>query len=289
MGLSRYLVTGALGNVGSHVAETLLDWGMEVRVADIAPDVLATRFGDRAEPVHLNFNDATTFDPALEDVSRVFLIRPPAISRVGPTLNRFIDHATSADVETVVFSSVAGADTNRIVPHHRVEKHLQASGLAWTMLRPGFFAQNIETAYRRDIIEDDRIYVPAGNGKVAFIDVRDIAAAAALALTDTTHNMKGYHLTGPEAFTFDQVAGMLTEALGRPITYQPATIPGYYQHLKRQGLPTPHALVQTILHAGLRRGDAEPVTDAAEVLLARPPTPLKMYVGDNVQKWCTTH
>lgn len=283
--MADYLVTGALGNVGSRVVEELLARGRSVRAADMSLDALEERFGDRAEPARLDFNDEFTFAEALDGARRVFLIRPPAIARVGSTLNRFIDHAARNRTETVVFSSVAGADTNTIVPHHRVETHLRTSGIPWTFLRPGFFAQNIGSAYRRDIIENGRIYVTAGEGRIAFIDARDIAAVAALALIDPSHQGAAYHLTGPQAVTFHQVASILTNQLGRAIAYQPATIPGYYSHLKRQGLITPHALIQTILHAGLRRGDAEPVTNTVETLLGRPPIPLQTYVADHLHLW----
>ena len=170
----------------------------------------------------------------------------------------------AAAVEEVVFSSVAGAESNRIVPHHRVEQHLFKSGLGWTILRPGFFAQNIGGPYRRDIVASDRIFIPAGSGRVAFIDARDIGAVAALALTEDGHRSQAYHLTGPQAVTLDEVAALLTEVLGRPIHYQPASAVGYLRHLRRQGLVMPQAVVQTILHVGLRRGDAEPVTDTVE-------------------------
>ncbi|MFP4554899.1 MAG: SDR family oxidoreductase [Actinomycetota bacterium] len=284
--MTMYLVTGALGNVGSHVVQELLDRDVGVRTADIAPEALKARFGG-TQQVHLDLNDSSTFSPALEGVSKVFLVRPPAISRVGPTLNRLIDHAAQAGVEAIVFSSVAGADTNTIIPHHRVETHLKESRLAWTILRPGFFAQNIESAYRQDIVEDDRIYVPAADGKVAFIDARDIAAVAALALTDPSHEMKEYHLTGPQAVTFHRVAEILSGQLDRDISYEPASVAGYFTHLLGQGLGVPHALIQTILHAGLRRGDAEPVTNTVTELLGRPPTSLEQYVDDSVHVWRT--
>ncbi len=136
--------------------------GVDVRAADIRPDALTARFGDDLDVASLDFGDAATFGPVLKDARSLFLIRPPAISRVGPTLNRFVDAAVEAGVEHVVFSSVAGAESDRIVPHHRVEKHLLASGLEWTMLRPGFFSQNIGSAYRQDIVEDDRVSSPRG-------------------------------------------------------------------------------------------------------------------------------
>jgi uncharacterized protein YbjT (DUF2867 family) len=279
------LVTGALGNVGTPVVRALLERGLSVRAADIALQPMRDRFGAAVEAVHLDLTDPSTFEPALEGVDRLFLIRPPAISRVGPTLNAFVDVAARQGVEHVVFSSVAGAESSRIVPHHRVETHLQASGLGWTMLRPGFFAQNIGSAYRRDIIEDDRVYVPAGSGLVAFIDTRDLGEAAAIVLSEDGHTGKAYHLTGPEAISFDQLGGILSEVLGRTIRYQPAGILGYVRHLRRQGLVMPQAVVQTILHAGLRRGDAEAVTDELPGLLGRPARSVREYVTDHAELW----
>lgn len=280
----RIVVTGALGNVGSAVIGSLGP-DHRIRAADIDAEALGARFGERVEPVRLDFGDPATFGPVLAGASRVFLIRPPAISRVGPTLNRFLDVAAEAGVEHVVFSSVAGADTNRIVPHHRVERHLTASGLAWTILRPGFFSQNIGSAYRRDIVEDDRLHIPAGEGRVAFIDARDIGAVAALALTEEGHGGQAYHLTGPEAQTIDEVAAVMSEVLGRTITYEPASALGYFRHLRGQGLVLPQATVQTILHVGLRRGDAEPVTDTVERLLGRPARTVREYVTDHADVW----
>ena len=283
--MTRVLVTGAAGNVGVGVVRGLVERGVRVRAADL--DLAVVRERDPgAEPVALDFTDPATFGPALRDVQRVFLIRPPAIARVKPTLNRFLDAAVTAGVEHVVFSSVAGAETNRVVPHHRVEQHLFASGLRWTVLRPGFFAQNLATAYRQDIVRDGRVHVPAGQGRVAFIDVRDLGEVAAIVLADPgAHEGAGYTLTGPEAVTFDDVARVLTQELGRPIRYEPASILGYLRHLGRQGLPVPQRLVQTVLHTGLRRGDAEIVDPTLGRLLGRNPHTLTEYVRDHRELW----
>ncbi len=256
-----------------------------MRTADIVTDPMAERFGPDVEAVRLDFQDPATFGPVLDGADRVFLIRPPAISRVGPTLNAFIDAARAAGVDHIVFSSVAGAESNKIVPHHRIEKHLMDSGVAWTMLRPGFFSQNIATAYRYDIVGGNRIYVPAGDGLVAFIDAADIGQVATVTLTTDGHEGAAYHLTGPEAVTFTQLASLMSEVLGRTIRYEPASVLGYFRHLRGQGLVIAHATVQTVLHTGLRKGDAAPVTDTVTRLLDRPATDLRTYVTANAGLW----
>jgi uncharacterized protein YbjT (DUF2867 family) len=273
-----------LGNVGARVVSALTDRGVAVRVADISAAALAERFPECDRAV-LDFTDPSTYSAVVDGADRLFLIRPPAISRVSNTINPFIDAAQDGGVERIVFSSVAGAESNRLVPHHRIESHLTASKMAWTMLRPGFFDQNIATAYRQDIVEDDRIYVPAGDGLVAFIDARDIGEVAAACLCENGHEMRGYHLTGPEAVGFKHVAALLSDELGRTITYDHASIVGYFRRLRGQGLVLPHALVQTILHTGLRRGDAAEVTSTVQDLLGRPARPLSEYIADHRDVW----
>ncbi|SCF28019.1 SDR family oxidoreductase [Micromonospora mirobrigensis] len=279
------LVTGATGNVGGAVARSLAAAGMPVRVAGLDLAELRRRFPG-VPAVRLDFADPGTFDPALADAGALFLLRPPQIARVGPTLNALVDAAVRHRVGHVVFASVTGADTNRVVPHHRVETHLRACGLPYTILRPGFFAQNLADAYRRDIREDDRIFLPAGNGRVAFVDTRDLGDVAAVVLADpAAHAGAGYTLTGPEALDFDQVAALLAEVLGRPIGYRPATVGGYLAHLRRRGLPLVQALVQTVLHTGLRRGQAERVDPTLPHLLGRPPRTLRQYVQEHRELW----
>lgn len=281
----RVLVTGAAGNVGAATVDALLAAGIAVTAGDLDPDRIRDRFPD-ATPVRLDFTDDRTFASALEGCDGLFLLRPPPISRVGPTLNRLVDVAARSRVRHVVFSSVAGADTNRIVPHHRVKTHLRARGLPWTILRPGFFAQNLSGAYRTDIVEDDRLFVPAGDGRVAFVDVADLGHVAALVFSEPhRHVGEGYHLTGPEAITFDRVAELLSDALERRIRYEAATVPAYVAHLRRRRLPMVQIAVETVLHVGLRRGDAEAIDPTLEQLLGRPATALPQFIADHAAIW----
>ena len=279
------LVVGASGNVGGAVVRSLIAAGLAVRAAGTDPVALGRRLPD-VRCVRVDLHDPSTFRTALEGARGLFLVRPPAISTVGPTLNALLDVAQELGTSHVVFASVTGADTNRVVPHHRVEKHLQASRLSWTILRPGFFAQNLADAYRSDIVGADRIVLPAGRGRAAFVDVRDMGDVAATVFADPeAHRGAGYTLTGPQALDFDEVAAVLSRELGRAIRYEPTTVLGYLGHLRRQGLPWAPAAVQTILHAGLRRGQAETVDPTLARLLGRPGRTLEEYVHDHLSTW----
>ncbi len=285
MVLRPVVVVGAGGNIGGAVTTSLRARGIPVRAAATNVARLQQQLPG-VDVVHLDLLDPATFGPALEDSDGLFLVRPPAIAKVGPTLNALIDSAAEHGVRHVVFSSVTGADTNRIVPHHRVESHLQASGLSWTILRPGFFAQNLADAYRDDIVRLGAIVLPAGRGRAAFIDVRDIGdVAAAVFAEPEAHRGAGYVLTGPGALDFDEVAALLTHELGRLVEYRPTTALRYLRHVHDQGRPWVQAIVQTVLHTGLRRGQAETVDPTVTRLLGRPATTLAQYVHENRRLW----
>ena len=276
-------VTGATGNVGRAVVDALVARGVPVRVGDRAPARVSARAG--VDVARFDFGDPTTFGAAA-GCGAAFVLRPPAIAKVKPTLNAFIDVARADGVLAITFLSVAGAGANPLVPHHAVEQHLIARGGAYTILRPGFFAQNFGDAYRRDIVEDRRVYVPAGRGVAAFVDVRDVGEVAALALADpATHRAQAYTLTGAVAIGFAEATHQLSDALGRAIRYEPASIPGYARHLHQRGMPLMQIAVQTVLHVGLRLGQARAIDPTLATLLGRAPRTLATYFADHVGIW----
>ncbi len=276
-------VTGASGNVGREVVRGLQSRGTAFRIGDRSPAAITT---SGAETVAFDFLDATTYRSAVTGCNAVFLLRPPAISNTRKTLNKFIDVTRAHGVRQIVFISVAGAATNPIVPHHAVEVHLRGGPPGWTILRPGFFMQNLGSAYRADIRDDDRIYVPAGKGGVAFVDTRDLASVAVEALVDPeAHAGQAYTLTGSETLSFSDVAALLSAELGRTINYHPASIFGYVAHVLKSGLPLAQALVQTVLHVGLRLGQAEEIDPTLLQLLGHPPMTMAAYVRRNRDMW----
>ena len=276
--MAAILVTGARGNVGTEVVAACREYGLAVRAAHHAASA-------EADSVRFDFREPTTWPTALQGCDRVFLLRPPPIGDMQATLIPFIDVAYAAGVQHIVFLSVAGADRRSWVPHRKVELHLEKLGTAWTILRPGFFAQNLADAYRADIVEDHRLYVPAGDGKIAFLDVRDVGAVTAKLFSGDEFRGKALTLTGPAAITFTEVARILTEVLGMSIRYETASVLGYVRHLRRRGLSWTQVIVQTILHTGLRKGDAEVVEPTIQQILGRPPTSVREYVGRAAATW----
>jgi uncharacterized protein YbjT (DUF2867 family) len=287
IGMTVILFTGASGNVGRHLVRCLGQDDVRVIAARSKENGCRRSSDPVVDSVRLDFRDRTTWSDALADVDRIFLMRPPAISDLRSSLNPFIDSAYAQGLEHIVFLSVAGAETNRFVPHRKVEDHLREHGENYTNLRPGFFAQNLGSAYRPDIVEDDRIYIPAGTEQpVNWIDTRDIAEVAALMLTcPSDHRGKSYTLAGPGAVHWIEVANMLSETLGRPIRYEPASFPGYLWHLWQRGQPAGAIIVQTLLHVLLRFGHGATEDSTLEQLLGRPGRTIEEYIDDHYELW----
>lgn len=281
------LVTGAGGNVGRHVVRALLDRDLAVIAAGRRVAEVENQWGAAVRAVSLDFLDPGTWGAAVDGARHVFLMRPPAISKVETSINPFVDTATRLGVEHIVFLSVAGAGENRFVPHRKVEDHLRARGEAHSILRPGFFAQNLESAYRQDIVEDDRIFVPAGRRQpVNWIDTRDIAEVAALILADPAgHRAAAYTLAGPGAVPWSTVTEALSQALGRSVRYEAASVLGYMRHLSKRGLPRGAIMVQTVLHVLLRFGQGAHVDPTLARLLGRPGRSIETYIRDHADVW----
>lgn len=294
-------VVGATGFVGSAVMRALRDSGADpislvphARDQNRAdkPNAAPGTSGQPGDQIsrRLDFFDADTVEPAMVGLKRLFLMRPPAIGDVERWVFPLLDVAVKAGVDRIVFLSVAGAETRAYLPHAKIEARLallaRSTGLRVGILRPGFFAQNLLTAYRDDIKHDDRLYVCAAAGKVAFVDTEDIGAVGARALIDGSLDGKAATLTGPTALTFEDVAALLSEALNRRIVYTRASIPGFFCHrVFERGSGLTEAAIITALHAGLRRGDAETVSPELPKILGRPATPLSDVIARHVDAW----
>jgi uncharacterized protein YbjT (DUF2867 family) len=279
------LVTGATGNVGAAVVDALPRGNGPVVAAVRDVERARHRFGDTVEYVPFDFRRPDTFGAAFAGVRRVFLVRPPDLANVPRDIAPALVAAAAAGVEHVVFLSLLGVERNRIVPHHRIERLLRDSGMAWTFLRASYFMQNLDTTHRDDIREHGEVFLPAGRGRTSFIDVRDVAAVGVRALTEDDHEGRAYPLTGGEALDYDQVALAFTEVLGRPIRYANPSPLAFVRRMRARGLPLGFILLMLALYTTARLGLAATVTDDTARLLGRPPIALRQYIADYRQSW----
>ncbi|ADB37130.1 SDR family oxidoreductase [Spirosoma linguale] len=293
MTTERILITGATGNVGLATLADLIKHPDKQKFTVIAglrsPGQSTESSGLEAdETVCLDFENPATFDAALAGVSRILLVRPPQLADVDKYFKPFIDAMQRANVRQVVFLSLQGVENNPVTPHHKIEKLIREAGLPYTFLRPSFFMQNLSTTHRDEIRLRDEIFVPAGHGRTSFIDVRDISAIAALVLTGGPEEFinQGYELTGSEALTYTEIAQILTDVLGRKITYRnPSILRFIWQKWQKEKLPLGFILIMTALYTVSKLGKAAGLTSETERLLKRQPIPFRQFARDFRNVW----
>ncbi|MEZ5989701.1 MAG: SDR family oxidoreductase [Planctomycetota bacterium] len=282
---NHILVTGATGTVGAEVVRILARRGAPVLAAARDPARFAAPEGRSVEIRTFDFEKPETWDAAFQEVRKLFLIRPPALSKVRQVFQPLLDAARQAGVEHVVFLSLLGAEKSLWVPHRRIERAIERSGMRWTFLRPGFFMQNLSTTHLEDIRDDDEIFVPAGKGKTSFVDARDLAEISALALTQPGFHSRAFPLTGPEALDYYEVAAIFGEVLGRPITYPEPSDLAFFRRMRKRGHPIGFIAVMIGIYATCRFGMSGRVTKDAATLLGRPPRSVRQFVEDFRDLW----
>jgi uncharacterized protein YbjT (DUF2867 family) len=218
------LVTGATGTVGSEVVKQLSAKGETIKAA--ARSANNNTFGNLrgVQVVQLDYNNPETLAAAFKGVDKLFLLTPPQSSTLDFT-SKLVSQAKNARVKYIVKQSVIGAEAEPgITPirlHRQAEKVMEESGIPFTFFRANFFMQNFVNFFGHSIKTQGAFYAPAGDAKVSFVDVRDIASVAVQALitNDGKHKGKAYDITGGEALSYGQAAELLSKQVGKKVNY----------------------------------------------------------------------
>ncbi|MFF5258203.1 NAD(P)H-binding protein [Actinomadura viridis] len=257
------LVLGGTGKSGRRVASLLRAQGTPFRPAS------------RSGEPPFDWTDPTTWDLALKDVKAVYVVPLD-----GAVLTRpFVERAVELGVERIVLLSGRGLDTPGYADedgdvgetHRDGERAVRACGAAWTIVRPGWFAQNFSEGFFRDAVLAGELRLPAGDGAVSFVDAEDIAAVAVAALTEDGHAGQVYELSGPRALTIAEAAAEISRATGREVRYVPLTTDEYVAELLGQGLPLPDARAYDTIISPIRRGMDAHLSDGVQRALGRRP------------------
>ncbi len=164
--------------------------------------------------------------------------------------------------------------------HRPVEEAIEASGLAWTFLRPNSFMQNVMTFMSPTIRAESAFYSASGQARISHVDVRDIAAVAVQALTQAGHDGKAYTLTGPDALTYDELATLLTQATGRTITHVDLPPNELRYGMIDMGMPDEIADRLLDLERYFREGHAARVTDDIRRVTGQAPRTFANYASE---------
>jgi len=218
----KILVTGATGSIGSAVVDALAKKGVSFR-AGVHNVSKADKWKSikGAEIVELDLRNPDSIAKALQGIEKLFLLSPPGQTDVIPGV---LEQAKKAGVKHIVRLSALGAEEKDrtlfvwAAEHKDAEDLISKSGIALTAIRPSAFSTNLFHD-AKTIKENNSIFHV--NANTNYISVNDIGEVAAIALTTSGHEGKVYSLTGPDTLSYQQVAQLLSDELGRKITQVP--------------------------------------------------------------------
>ncbi len=215
------LVTGATGTTGKEVVKQLSTKGIALRALVRDPDRGHKILGPGVQIARGDLGDRASLDAAVDECDSVFLLSS-ADPRQVELQGNVIEAAVRGGARRVVKLGALGASADSPISlaraHFQTEQQLAGSGLQYTNLRPTMFMQNMFMS-AATIQSEGKIYAPMQNGKVSFVDARDIASVAVAALTEERHDGETYDITGGQALSHADLAGVFSEVLGREVTY----------------------------------------------------------------------
>lgn len=271
--MKTILVTGASGNVGTHLVRELAARGERVRALVRDAKKARALLGDDVDAAVGDFADPSSIAAALDGVDRVFLLTPSHPEMV--TYERaVVDAAVAAGVQRVVKMSTVGADPRsdgRFASWQgQCEELLWASAIPAVVLRSSYHMTNV-CFFAESIRSTGKIFAPVDDAKIAMVDRRDLAAVAALALTEEGHDGRTYVISGPEAITYNDVASQLSQVLGKTVEFVDVPGEAAIAAALRAGAPEWMAFGIGEVHRQLKRGIAAQTSDVVRVLLEREP------------------
>jgi uncharacterized protein YbjT (DUF2867 family) len=284
----KVLVTGGTGNVGGAVVRELLKRGAQVRVlarkqpdAGKLPAEVEVAIGDLMDPVSL--------EAAFEGVDKLFLLNAVVADELTQALIAY-GIAKRKGIQHITYLSVFKAEQFKDVPHFAsklaVENALSESGMAYTILRPGYYIQNDATL--RGALTGAGIYpMPIGTEGICAVDVRDIAEAAAISLTSEGHSGQTYDLVGPTLINGPANASLWSKLLGKQITYTGHNFDQWELQMRSMAPAWTAFDLRTMFQGYFDRGFASTSSEVARLtqILGHAPRSYESFAEETAAQW----
>ncbi|MEL6656388.1 MAG: NmrA family NAD(P)-binding protein [Bacteroidota bacterium] len=252
----KILVIGGTGKTGRRVVNGLQELGHEVRL------------GSRSSQPAFDWEDPTTFAPALQGMDKAYIVYYPDLAVPGAkeAITTLTETALKEGLEKVVLLSGKGE-----TEAEACEEIVAHSGLRYTLVRASWFNQNFSESFLLEPLLAGHVALPMAEAKIPFVDVNDIAEVVVQALTDDQYDRQTLEVTGPRKITFKEVVDIVAEETGRDISFQPISLEDYKVVMKNAGLPDDYVWLLTYLFSEVLGNDANQVVSKdVDKVLGRP-------------------
>jgi uncharacterized protein YbjT (DUF2867 family) len=290
--MNTILVTGATGTVGSEVVKQLAS-SSSIDKKIIRAGVHSLNKVDKlkqfktVEIVNMDYYKSETITNSLQNIDKLFWLTPLAPNTTQISSN-LVKEAQKNDIKHIVKLSVMDADIEPATTitrlHRQEEKIIEESGIPYTFLRPVGFMQNFINFFGQIIKNQNAFFLPAGEGKVSFVDVRDIAAVAVKTLVandnDNQHIGKAYGITGDELLTYKQAAEILSKEVGKKINYVNISDDDARKAMKGIGMENWLIDGMMELYNIIRDGHAAQITNTVEQIVGQKPISFSQFAKE---------
>lgn len=281
-----FLVTGASGQLGRLVLDRLLDQGAHPIIATTRSPESLSAYAERGVEVRrADFNDRDSLKDAFAGTKRMLLISTSDVEP-GKRLKSHlaaIDMASAVGVEHIVYTSLINPEEDSPITfagdHRQTEEKLVASGIAHTILRNNLYTE-LALMSGQQAIASGKLFAAAADGKVSYVTRADCAAAAAAALLGEDSSAT-YDVTGPGLVSMEDVAAIISELVGKTITYVPLSASDLTAAMVEQGLPADMARLVVSLDEAIASGHLAVTSTAVYDLTGSQPTSVKDFLRAN--------
>ena len=278
----KILVSGATGNVGGEVVRLL-----QKNNADVIAGV-NSRSIEGVPSVPLNFADPKSLEAAMQGVSTFFMVLA-SHPDMGIWGKNAIDAAKKCGVTHIVRSGGSLADASSDIGVRQglaaTDQYLIDSGIDYTITAPNFFMQNFIN-FHKDDYKNGAIYLPAGDGKAGWVDVKDIGAVnVCVLLNPENYRNKRLVITGPEVLSYAEVVNVMNDVLGKESTYVAVADEDAIKAMTEMQFPEFVINLMMDLHRCIREGFAEEITSTVSDVTGKEAISFKQFVETNKDAW----
>ena len=277
-------ITGATGQLGHLVIEQLLKTVPASQIVAIVRNPAKAQALSQQGIVvrQADYTDEAAFTAALSGVDKLLLISSSEVGQRAPQHQNVINAAKTAGVKFIAYTSLLHADTSPLGladEHVATEQMLAESGIAYALLRNGWYTENY-LASAPAALEHGVFIGAADEGKIASATRADYAAAAARVISEDGHAGKTYELAGDAGWTLSQLAAELAKQSGKKVVYQNLSEADFAAALKSVGLPAGLADMLADSDTGASKGGLFDDSHTLSKLIGRPTTSLADSVKD---------
>ncbi len=276
------LVIGGTGNIGSAIVQMLVEKGEAFKVLARDPLKTAKILGPNVQLVEGDLSAPDTISAAIAGVDKLFLVTPLHLDQIAMK-STAIQAAKEAGVKHIVMSTGIGASPDAGVEvgrwHGQSQEEVKATGISYTFLQPGFFMQNM-LMFAEPISNMGQFFMPLGNGKVNWVDARDIAAVGVVALTEDGHENMEYPILGSETMTCVEMAKTLSSVAGKEVQYVDVPPEAAKQGMLDMGMPEKLADIMNELYMLGSAGHLDFTNDIVEKVTGHQPRMFKQFAEE---------